>query len=99
MIVLRRTLSRTDTMPFFTRVSVPAQESWTSHWVPRTVAALYWPRVRNDPEPLPHSLRDFGFFLAAACAELCFFFGHFASGWESVRSVVFLPSLSLKMPS
>jgi hypothetical protein len=39
MIVLRLTLSRTETTPFFTRVSVPAQESWTSHLVPRTVAA------------------------------------------------------------
>ena len=46
----------------------PAQESCTSHLVPRTVAALYCPRVRNEPEPSPHSLRVFGFFLAAARA-------------------------------
>src|SRR3954451_6442804 len=33
-MVLRRTSSRTDTTPWATRVSVPAQESWTSHFVP-----------------------------------------------------------------
>src|SRR3954454_14428215 len=65
--VLRLTLSRTDTAPLDTFVSVPEHESCTSHFVPRTVAELYWPRVRNEPDPSPHSLRDFGF-LAAALA-------------------------------
>ena len=37
------------------------QVSWTSHLVPRIVAALYWPRVRNLPLPSPQSLRVFGF--------------------------------------
>ena len=57
------------TTPLLTRVSVVVQVSCVSHFVPRTVAALYWPRVRNDPLPSPHSLRDF-FFLAAAAALL-----------------------------
>ena len=35
-----RTLSRTDTLPWVTRVSVPVHVSWTSQRVPRTVAAL-----------------------------------------------------------
>src|SRR5436190_210510 len=96
MIVLFLTLSRTLTTPLTTLVSVPAQESWTSHSVPRTVAALYWPRVRKEPEPEPHSLRVLGFLAAARAPPL---FGHFASAWLSVRSVVFLPSVSLKMPS
>ena len=57
MIVFFFTWSKTDTTPLVTLVSVPEQESWTSQVVPRTVAALYWPRVRKEPEPLPHSLR------------------------------------------
>src|SRR3954471_9420851 len=92
-IVLPLTLSRTDTTPVATLVSVPAQESCTSHFVPRTVAALYWPRVRNEPEPSPHSLRVFGFFFAA-CAPR-----HGASGSLSVRSVVPPDCVTLKMPS
>ena len=43
MIVRFLTLSRTLTEPCVTRVSVPAHVSCTSHLVPRTVAALYWP--------------------------------------------------------
>src|SRR3954465_2139019 len=89
MIVLWRTLSRTATTPRGTLVSVPAHESWTSHLVPRTVAALYWPRVRKAPEPSPHSCRVLGFFFfffaAAADAPR---FGQPASAWLSVRSVV-----------
>src|SRR4051812_35813525 len=96
-MVLRLTLSRTLTTPFLTCVSVPAQLSCTSQRVPRTVAALYWPRVRNEPEPSPQSLRVFGFFLAAACAV--FFFGHFASASLRVRSVVVLVCVILKTPS
>ena len=38
--VLRLTLSRTDTTPSVTRVSVPAHVSCVSQRVPRTVAAL-----------------------------------------------------------
>src|SRR4051812_9551249 len=94
-MVLWRTLSRTLTTPFFTRVSVPEQESWTSHSVPRTVAALYWPVVRNEPEPLPHRCRAFGFLVAfaAACAR-----AHDASGSLSLRSVVRPGWGTLKMP-
>ena len=55
-----RTKSVTVTDPSLTRVSVPSQPSDVSHVVPRTVAALNWPRVRNFPRPAPHSLR-FGF--------------------------------------
>jgi hypothetical protein len=40
MNVFLRTLSRTATTPCVTRVSVPAQLSWTLHFVPRIVAAL-----------------------------------------------------------
>ena len=94
MIVLRLTLSRTSTTPFFTRVSVPANESCTSHSVPRTVAALYWPRVRNEPEPSPHSLRVFGFF-AAACAAR----PPHASASTSRSSVIEPGCVTLKMPS
>ncbi len=61
------TSSRTLTTPCVTLVIVLVQVSVTSHLVPRTVAALYWPRVRNLPLPSPQSLRVFGF-LAAALA-------------------------------
>src|SRR4051795_12965689 len=94
-IVLWRTLSRTLTTPFFTRVSVPEQESWTSHSVPRTVAALYWPLVRHAPEPLPHRCRVLGFFFAVA--EACAF-AHDASDSLSLRSVVLPGWVTLKMP-
>src|ERR1700759_5397762 len=96
VIVLWRTSSRTDTTPWATLVSVPAHESSTNHFVPRTVAALYWPTVRNEPWPLPHRLRVFGFLLAAAAwAPL----PHGASGWLSVRSVVALVWVSLNWPA
>ena len=65
--VFRFTKSRTETFPRSTRVSVHVQRSSTSHLVPRTVAELYWPLVRNLPLPSPHSRRFF-FFLAAALA-------------------------------
>ena len=51
-----------------TFVVVVVHVSWTSHLVPRTVAALYLPDVRNAPLPSPHSLRVF--FLAAARLRL-----------------------------
>src|SRR3954454_11123281 len=92
-IVLRLTLSRTLTTPVLTRVSVPAQESWTSHSVPRTVAALYWPRVRKEPEPLPQSLRLLGLWAAIRAPP------QRASGSVSVRSVVVFVCVSLKMLS
>ena len=64
--------------------------------MPRTVAALYWPRVRKLPDPSPHSLRVFGFFFAASAAAL-------PEGHESVSvsrsSVIPPPSLTWKMPS
>ena len=65
---MRLTKSLTATTPWVTRVSVVVQVSWTSQVVPRTVAALYGPVVRNLPLPLPQSLRDFGFFWAALAA-------------------------------
>ena len=63
-----------------TLVSVPSQRSSTSQIVPRTVAELYLPLVRNLPLPLPHSLprTDFGpffFFLASAAAARAPFSG------------------------
>src|SRR3954451_2352806 len=72
MVFLRLT-SRTWTVPRGTLVKVPSQRSSTSQMVPRTVAALYLPSVRNLPFPLPHSLprTDFGpfFFVAASAAD------------------------------
>src|SRR5215475_11631107 len=93
-IVLCLTKSLTDTTPLVTRVSVVVQVSCTSHVVPRTVAALYWPRVRKEPEPLPHSLRDFGFLADASALPP---FGH-ASASVSCCSVTPPASLTLKMP-
>ena len=75
---------------------VVVQVSVTSHLVPRTVAALYWPRVRNLPLPSPQSLRVFGF-LAAALALLAF--GQPVSFSDSVSVVIPPDWLSLKMPS
>ena len=57
--VFARTLSRTVTVPRTTRVRVPAQLSLTSHFVPRTVAELYLPDVRNEPLPSPQRWRCF----------------------------------------
>src|SRR5512133_2691335 len=51
-----RRRSRTLTVPRLTVVSVPSQRSDVSQIVPRTVAELYLPFVRNFPLPLPHSL-------------------------------------------
>ena len=67
---MRLAKSLTATTPWVTRVRVVVQVSWTSQVVPRTVAALYWPLVRNLPLPLPQSLRDFGFFWAALAVLL-----------------------------
>ena len=64
------TSSRTLTTPWATRVSVVVQVSWTSHLVPRTVAAEYWPLVLELPLPSPHSLRVLGFFAAARALPL-----------------------------
>ena len=87
MIVLRLALSRTETTPCVTRTSVVVQVSWTSHFVPRTVAAAYEPLVRNLPLPSPHSLRDFGlrFWAARALREQ-------SSGSLSVSSVIAPPA-------
>jgi hypothetical protein len=49
-------MSRTLTVPRRTVVSVPSQRSCVSQIVPRTVAELYLPLVRNFPLPLPQSL-------------------------------------------
>src|SRR4051812_6054076 len=73
-MVFLRLRSRTWTVPRVTLVNVPSQRSSTSQMVPRTVAALYLPSVRNLPLPLPHSLprTDFGpffFFLASTAAD------------------------------
>ena len=71
----------------------------TTHLVPRTVAELNWPRVRNLPLPSPQSLRVLGFFwavlalLARAGSGL---------GPASASSVIGLAPrvwLILKMPS
>jgi len=97
---LRRLKSRTSTDPCVTRVIVPRHVSVTTHLVPRTVAELNLPVVRNAPLPSPHSLRVF-FFAAAAPAELLAF-GHRASASASPRSVIgFAPWVwpTLKMPS
>src|SRR6185503_1270368 len=53
MMVLRGLNCVTRTLPRITRVSVPLQRSSTSHLVPRTVAALFLPLVRNRPLPSP----------------------------------------------
>src|SRR6185295_6016147 len=70
MTVRWRRRSRTETLPLLTRVSVPSQRSSTYHDVPRTVATLLPPRVRNLPLlSLPHSRRGglrFFFLLVAA---------------------------------
>ena len=91
------TLSRTVTTPSVTRVSVLVQVSCTSHVVPRTVAALYLPAVRNAPLPLPHSLRVFD--LLGGGARLPEGFLQPVSGSVSVRSVSPPARVSLKMPS
>src|SRR5215510_6242308 len=101
MMFLWRRLSRTSTEPTATLVSVPSQRSCTSQRVPRTVAELYLPSVRNVPLPSPQSLRVF-FFLAAADAVLLAAFGHFASGSASLSTGIGLVAffwLIVKMPS
>ena len=82
--VLCLTLSRTFTDPRTTRVSVPAQLSCTSHFVPRTVAELYLPFVLNAPFPSPQRWRFF-VLVAAAPAALP---RHDASGCVSARFVI-----------
>ena len=54
MFFLRRK-SRTITLPRFTCVSVPSQRSVTSQIVPRTVAELFRPLVRNRPRAFARS--------------------------------------------
>ncbi len=90
--------SLTATTPWVTRVRVVVQLSWTSHLVPRTVAALYWPRVRNLPLPSPQSLRDLGFLDWAALARV-FFAGLQPVSFSLRRSSVTSPTLWIvKMP-
>lgn len=84
LTVLCLTLSRTVTVPRVTRVRVPAQLSCTNHFVPRTVAELYLPVVRNAPFPSPQRWRVLGFFLAAALAP---FVLHAASDCVSASCV------------
>jgi hypothetical protein len=95
LTVLRRLKSRTLTVPRFTVVNVPSQRSWVNQIVPRTVAELYLPLVRNLPLPLPHSppSTDFAprfFFLAAAAEAVPFNGAHSDRGGSplSVRSVI-----------
>ena len=65
--------------------------------MPRTVAALYLPLVRNLPLPSPQSLRVLGF-LAAALAPCAF--GQGASFSVSVSVVIAAATgETLKMPS
>jgi hypothetical protein len=66
---LRSTVSRTLAAPRTTRVSVAPQVSCVSHLVPLTVAALYCPRVRKEPDPSPHRRRVFFFFFFFAAAD------------------------------
>ena len=94
-MVVFLTSSRTRTTPCATLVMVLVQVSWTSHLVPRTVAALYWPRVRNSPLPSPQSLRV----LALAAAALAFPSGSPSSFSDRVSVVTPPDWLSLKMPS
>ena len=60
-------------MPLFTYVSVPSQRSSVNQFVPRTVAALYRPFVRNLPLPLPHRWRTLFFFGGGVVATLASF--------------------------
>src|SRR4051794_40241589 len=90
-MVFLRLRSRTWTVPRVTLVNVPSQRSSTSQIVPRTVAALYLPSVRNLPLPLPHSLprTDFGpfFFVAASVADRAPFNGaHCDRGISPLRT-------------
>ena len=88
-------MSRTVTLPWVTLVIVLVQVSVTSHLVPRIVAALYWPSVRNLPLPSPQSLRVFGFAAAARACPCCS-----RSSFSDSVSVVMPPDWeSLKMPS
>src|SRR5689334_21545354 len=86
--------TRTETR--VTRVSVPAQESSTSHLVPRTVATLYLPDVRNEPLPSPQSLRFLGF-LALTRALLRV--GHAESCSVGVSVVMPRDCVTLNRPS
>src|SRR6476619_4206875 len=76
-MVFLRLKSRTWTVPRVTFVSVPLHWSCTSQMVPRTVAALYLPLVRNLPLPLPHNLprTAFGPFFLSAAADRAPFSG------------------------
>src|SRR5690242_10231015 len=98
-MVLWRTRSVTATSPWATRVSVPAHVSCTSHCVPRTVAALYWPDVRKLPWPLPHSRRDLTFFFLAAADAAPLARGHVGLGPDSVSWVIEPGCVTVKMPA
>ncbi len=69
----------------------------TTHRVPRTVAELNSPLVRNLPLPSPHSLRVFGF---AADDDAFLPFGQLSFGPASVSSVIGSEPVwpTLKMP-
>ena len=87
---MRRLKSRTLTVPRFTVVNVPSQRSWVNQIVPRTVAELYLPSVRNLPLPLPHSppSTDFAprFFFFAAAAEAPLIGAHSERGGSPLRT-------------
>src|SRR3954452_25315276 len=86
--MLLRLKSTTATVPRFTVVNVPSQWSCTSQIVPRTVAELYLPLVRNLPLPLPHSFpsTDLGpFFLSAAADRAPFSGAHCERAIWSLR--------------
>ncbi len=55
--------------------------------MPRTVAELYWPLVRNLPLPLPHSRRFFAF-AAAVLARLPFGHDSFSVSLSTVTGVL-----------
>ena len=68
-------------------VSVLVHVSCTSHWVPRTVAALYLPEVRNAPLPEPQSLRVLTFLPAALFALYGAQLGAVQAGLEAEREI------------
>ena len=83
-------------------MSVASHVSCTSHFVPRTVAALNSPLVSKLPLPSPHSLRDGGFlsfFLAAAEAEPRFGQLSVSVSVSVVSGLAPLVCVSLKRPS
>src|SRR3954452_13117747 len=57
MTLRRSPRSRTTTLPCVTEVFVPAHVSVTLHFVPRTVAVEFRPRVRKCPLTLENRVR------------------------------------------